>query len=88
LEHLNAVSTHVKQFRAYLGSLSASSENAQIARDVLTDLVDTSGVDIAALEPFLAECAQECRLLDSEHISATHSAGWTPGLLCLSHRAE
>jgi len=66
LEHLNTVSTHVRQFRAYLGSLSASSENAQIARDVLTDLVDTSGVDIAALEPFLVECLQDCRLLDKQ----------------------
>jgi hypothetical protein len=66
LEHLNAVATHVRQFRAYIGSLSASSENSQIARDVLADLVDTSGVDIAALEPFLVECAQDCRMLDSE----------------------
>lgn len=70
LEHLSAVSTHVRHFRAYLGTLSASSENAQIARDVLSDLVDTSGVDITALEPFLVECAQDCRTLDSEHISA------------------
>lgn len=66
LEHLSAVSTHVRHFRAYLGTLSASSENAQIARDVLSDLVDTSGVDITALEPFLVECAQDCRTLDKQ----------------------
>ena len=87
LEHLNAVSTHVRQFRAFLGSLSASSENAQIARDVLADLVDTSGIDFAALESFLVECVQDCRLLDSEPISGTHSARWIAGLLVFSRRA-
>jgi hypothetical protein len=69
LEYLNSVLMHVRQFRAYLGSLSASSENSQIASDVLTDLVDNSGVDIAALEAFLVESAQGCQMLDSEPIS-------------------
>jgi hypothetical protein len=73
LEQLNTISMHVTQFRAYLGTLSASSENAQIAKDILTDIVDTSGVDIAALEPFLVECAKEVRMLNSESTSATSS---------------
>ena len=86
LEHLNAVSTHVRQFRAYLGSLSASSENAQIARDILTDLVDMSGVDLVALGPFLVECVQDCRLLDSECIFCYAFCYWTPGLLLTQNR--
>jgi hypothetical protein len=69
VEYLNLVLMHVRQLRAYLGSLSASSENSHMARDVLTDLVDSSGVDIAALEPFLAESVQISQMLDSEHIS-------------------
>jgi len=77
LEHLTAALTHVTQFRVYLGSLSASSENSQIARDVLTDLVDSSGVDIVALGRFLVECMQDCRLLDSMHFRSTGSTWLT-----------
>jgi hypothetical protein len=84
LEHLNGVATHIRQFRTYLGSLAASSENSQIARDVLADLVDTSGVDIVALEPFLVGCAQDCKMLDSELFYSILLAS----LLCFSRRAR
>lgn len=49
LDHLNSALTHVRRFRTHLGSLSARGENAQIAKDVLVDLVDCSGVDLGLL---------------------------------------
>ncbi|RDB21136.1 hypothetical protein Hypma_011673 [Hypsizygus marmoreus] len=57
---------HVTRYRAYLGSLSAKGEVAQIARDVLIDLVDSSGVDFAALGTLLVSLVQECQALDGD----------------------
>lgn len=59
LTNLHTILTHVKNFRVFLGQLSARGENAQIAKDVLVDLVDCSGFDIDALCSFLAECVRE-----------------------------
>ena len=49
LTNLHTMLTHVKSLRLFMGHLSARGENAQIARDVLVDLVDSSGFDIDAL---------------------------------------
>jgi len=46
---------HVKSFRAFLGSLPAGGENSQIAKEVLVDLVDCSGVDLTSLITALEE---------------------------------
>ncbi|EEB99349.1 hypothetical protein MPER_00986 [Moniliophthora perniciosa FA553] len=51
---LDAV-TNVKKFREFLGALTARSENSQIAKDVLIDQVDYSGIDLAGLIPILNE---------------------------------
>lgn len=59
LEKLRVLLTHVKKLRLFIGQLSARGENAQIARDVLVDLVDYAGFDIDALCLFLAERAQD-----------------------------
>lgn len=66
----------MNQFRGYLGSLSARGENAQIARDVLIDLVDNSGIDFGALVLLLSECLEGCQLLDSKstHFSSSMSS--------------
>ena len=40
---------HVKRFRDELDNLSPKRENSQMAKDVLMDTVDSSGVDINAL---------------------------------------
>jgi len=39
--------------------LSASEENSQIAKSVLVDLIDCSGVDLNALEPLLSDLLVE-----------------------------
>jgi len=65
LTTLHSLLTHVKRFRSYLGSLSTTAENAQIAKDVLVDLVDCSGIDLLKLEPLLTEFVPVVQALDS-----------------------
>jgi hypothetical protein len=66
---LHSLLNHVKHFRGYLGSLSATAENVQIAKDVLVDLVDCSGIDLLKLEPLLMQFGLELKSLDSKAIS-------------------
>lgn len=63
--NLFTILQHLKRFRTYLGSLSAGGENSRIARDVLVDLVDCSGVDFEALYPVLEEIVQKSKIHDS-----------------------
>lgn len=58
----------MRHFRAFLGSMSASAENAQIAKDVLVDLVDCSGIDLAKLDSLLIHACQEVKSLDSKQL--------------------
>lgn len=46
---------HVKDFRSFLGSLPAGSENSQAAQNVLVDAVDCSGIDLRSLISLLEE---------------------------------
>lgn len=63
LTNLQRVFAHVKSFRQFLGSKAARGENAQIAKDVLVNLVDCSGVDINALGLIVAECIQDAQAI-------------------------
>ncbi len=56
IKNLQTAVGHVKRFREHLGSLSPKAKNSQIAREVLLDAVDCSGVDIYALPKLLNEC--------------------------------
>jgi len=49
---------HVKRFRDHIGRLSAKGENAQIAKDVLMDAIDCSGIHLDAMVPLLTEVIQ------------------------------
>jgi hypothetical protein len=53
--------------------LSASEENSQIAKSVLVDLIDCSGVDFNALEPLLSELLVEVKKFGGKH-SWSHDA--------------
>jgi hypothetical protein len=57
---------HVKEFRLFLGSLPAGGENSQIAKEVLVDLVDCSGVDLTGLIATLEEVLERVQNLDRE----------------------
>jgi hypothetical protein len=57
---------HVKEFRVFLGSLPAGGENSQIAKEVLVDLVDCSGVDLTGLISAFEEALERVQSLDRE----------------------
>ncbi|KAJ7343408.1 hypothetical protein DFH08DRAFT_962517 [Mycena albidolilacea] len=61
LKSLHATVSSIARFKNNIGSLSASEENSQIAKSVLTDLIDCAGVDLDALEPVLAELLVEAK---------------------------
>ncbi|KAJ7581322.1 hypothetical protein C8J56DRAFT_262447 [Mycena floridula] len=63
LRNLKFAVGHVHHFRNHLKSLMAGGENAQIARDVLVDTVDCSGVDLGVLETLLASFMDEVKTI-------------------------
>ncbi|KAJ7111538.1 hypothetical protein C8R43DRAFT_1159517 [Mycena crocata] len=65
LRSLHAALCNVTRFKNKIGSLSASEENSQIAKSVLVDLIDCSGVNLNVLEPFLAELLVEAQKFDA-----------------------
>ena len=67
LQEFSVLVTHIKQYRAYLGSLTPKGQNAQIAKDILIDVVDNSGIDFAALEALLTVSRTEVQILDSQY---------------------
>lgn len=66
LQNFISALKHVKEFRAFLGSLPAGGENSQIAKEVLVDLVDCSGVDLTGLISALEEVLERVQRLDRE----------------------
>ncbi|KAI3610536.1 pseudouridylate synthase 4 [Moniliophthora roreri] len=56
---------NVKKFREFLGALTARSENSQIAKDVLIDQVDCSGIDLAGVIPILNELHDSLQTVDA-----------------------
>ena len=66
LENFITALKHVKEFRTFLGSLPAGGENSQIAKEVLVDLVDCSGVDLTGLILALEEVLERVQNLDRE----------------------
>ncbi len=59
LKNLHSVMNHVIRFRKYLGSLPAPGEKPHIARDVIVDLVDNSGVKLQVLSKAISEVIPE-----------------------------
>lgn len=66
LANLRSLLAHVKSFRQLLGGLSVRGENAQIARNVLVDLVDCSGLNLSSLDSLLAECLRDAQSLSGK----------------------
>ncbi|KAJ7685260.1 hypothetical protein DFH06DRAFT_970910 [Mycena polygramma] len=61
LRSLHTALTNVTRFKDKIGSLSASEENSQIAKNIIVDLIDCSGVDLIALEVLLSELLVEAK---------------------------
>lgn len=55
LNNLRDAIGHVRRFRDELDPLPPKGENSQIAKDVLMDTVNSSGVNLDALLPLLEE---------------------------------
>lgn len=55
LRNLQEAVTHVKRFRDELDPLPPKGENSQIAKDILMDTVDSSGINLTALLSVLEE---------------------------------
>ncbi|KDQ60976.1 hypothetical protein JAAARDRAFT_31975 [Jaapia argillacea MUCL 33604] len=68
LHNLQKLLSHVKRFRAFLNSLSASGENAHIARNLLLDMFACAGVDVTILEDVLSETAEFPIFSDTEQL--------------------
>jgi len=66
LTNLHGALGHVKRLRKQLGALSAKGETAQIAKDILIDLVDCSGIDLNALESIFVESMPEAKALGTD----------------------
>ncbi|KAJ6496752.1 hypothetical protein C8R47DRAFT_1042539 [Mycena vitilis] len=66
LRSLHAALTNVTRFKDKIGSLSASEENSQIAKNIIVDLIDCSGVDLIALEVLLSELLVEVKRFSVE----------------------
>ncbi|KAJ6502473.1 hypothetical protein C8R45DRAFT_620728 [Mycena sanguinolenta] len=61
LKSFHAAVSNVARFKTTIGSLSASEENSHMAKSVLVDLIDCSGVDFKALEPVLVELTTDAK---------------------------
>ncbi|KAF9075212.1 hypothetical protein BDP27DRAFT_1315692, partial [Rhodocollybia butyracea] len=58
LQNLRTSLGHIKQFQAYLAKLTPRTENAQLSRDILLDLVECSGIDIQGLDAILEKLSK------------------------------
>ncbi|TDL28517.1 hypothetical protein BD410DRAFT_781035 [Rickenella mellea] len=74
LEHLHRVLNHVKQFRSYLGTLSARAENAHIAKESIVDLAECCGINLNAFEQAVAECVPDVKLMKPEYARSSFGA--------------
>lgn len=75
LANLTAAIKHVKRFHGCLQALTPKQENAQIAKDVLVDLVDCSGIDLNALESLLTDLVQDAQAISGESFFYSASSG-------------
>ncbi|KAI0065405.1 hypothetical protein BV25DRAFT_1906053 [Artomyces pyxidatus] len=66
LSKLRTSVADVRRFHDYLGKLNASGENAQLAKTILMDTVDSSGIDLKGLETVLSQISEETKGLEDD----------------------
>lgn len=69
LQNLKELLTHVNTFRQVLNKKPAGGENSQMAKDVLIDLVNCSGLKLDALITSMSECIEESQVLSGKSLS-------------------
>ncbi|KAG1756683.1 uncharacterized protein EDB91DRAFT_1093918 [Suillus paluster] len=75
LTNLRAVVSHVNCFHQYLASMTAKRENSQFARDIMLDLVSSSGLDLKILEDTLKAAIPEASAVPMEEAMASFAEG-------------
>ncbi|KAF5377046.1 hypothetical protein D9757_007706 [Collybiopsis confluens] len=73
LQNLQTALTHVKQLGSYLASMTPRTENAQLSREVLLNLVECSGIDLEGLDSILDKLAKSVRAFD---VVRSLTLGW------------
>lgn len=68
LQNLITALRHVKKYYQFLKSLSARVETSQIAKDLLTDMIDYSGLNLEGLEGILESSLRNVETLRRECI--------------------
>lgn len=58
LGRIRTILGYIKRFRDHIASLTPTGENAHIAREVLVDVVDCSGIELDRLNTVLGEIYQ------------------------------
>jgi hypothetical protein len=67
LDNLIGALSHLNTFRAYLDTLQASAVKAGIAKDVIVDVIDCSGIDFKELELGLKKVKTELAAVDGAY---------------------
>lgn len=78
LRNLHAAVGHLERFQAQISPLVPKAENAQLAKDALMDIVNTSGVSLGPLIPLLDEFQKNVSQIPGES-AIFHSVSY----LCL-----
>ncbi|KAJ3768879.1 hypothetical protein FB446DRAFT_694341 [Lentinula raphanica] len=68
LKNLRIALGHVNQFRKYLTRLTPTTENSQLSKEVLIDLVEHSGIDIQGLDEILERLEQSVEGFDEDDL--------------------
>ncbi|KIK57736.1 hypothetical protein GYMLUDRAFT_228779, partial [Collybiopsis luxurians FD-317 M1] len=68
LQNLRTALAHVKQYETYLASLAPRTENAQLSREVLLDLVECSGIDLQGLKSIFDKLAESVQAFDDDEV--------------------
>ncbi|KAF9535274.1 hypothetical protein CPB83DRAFT_841502 [Crepidotus variabilis] len=66
LQNVVVALKHVKAIRIYLGSLPAGGENSQMAQLIITDSIDSCGIDFGGLITILEDALPAAKGLNSE----------------------
>ncbi|KAH7871762.1 hypothetical protein F5879DRAFT_999522 [Lentinula edodes] len=68
LRNLRIALGHVNRFRKYLIGLTPRTENSQLSKEVLLDLVDYSGIDISGLDKIFQELENFVQKFDDDEM--------------------
>lgn len=72
---------HIRRLRDYVASLNPSAENSRLAKDVLLDVIDNSGVNLNLIESTLVDLLRSASSMSSESTYIHHQiikilTGW------------